>query len=257
MPDLSIVVVTTKNRDEILCISTFEDSDFNDYEFIVRDDKGIATARNEGVKKASADKIVFIDDDAEPEAGYLQAASAVLEEKPVVAGKVTHPGNGTISRLAGHYPTEEEPRYIDYVVGCNMGFRKEVFEKVGYFDENFLWGHEEMEFVERVKREYPVYYEPGMAVIHPYADGIIDYWRKQYRFGPADIYQAKKNGKTTRDLFFELLNPTWYFNSDPRTVPVYTIGKFCRAMSRIANLQKSANSSNKWVTNNFDSKNYK
>lgn len=234
MPDLSIVIVTIKDRDEILCISAFEDSDFNDYEIIVRDDEGIATARNEGIKRASADKIVFIDDDAEPEAGYLQAASAVLEEKPVVAGKVTHPGEGTISRLASHYPTGEEARYIDHVVGCNMGFRKKVFETVGYFDENFLWGHEEMEFVERVKREYPVYYEPEMAVVHPYANGILDYWRKQYRFGPADIYRARKDGKTTRDLIFELLNPTWYFNSDPRSLPVYAVGRVCRAVSNLA-----------------------
>ena len=77
-----------------------------------------------------------------------------------------------------------------------------------------------------------------MGVIHPYADGIVDYWRKQYRFGPADIYRAKQNGKTDRDIIKELLNPMWYFNPDLRTLPVYVIGSICQAVSRVQALRK-------------------
>ena len=197
MVELSVVIVTTKDKDEILCLPKFEKSDFNDYEVIIRDDAGIAKARNEGIKEASGDKIVFIDDDAEPMDGYLQAASDILEEEYVVAGKIIHPGDGLISRMLSHYPTDDEGRYVENVIGCNMGYRREVFETVGYFDEGFLWGHEETEFIERVKKKYPVYYEPEMGVIHSYADGIVDYWRKQYRFGPADIHHAKKKERQT------------------------------------------------------------
>jgi len=238
MAELSVVIVTIRDEDEILCLPKFEESDFDDYEVIIRDDEGIAKARNEGVKEASADKIVFIDDDAEPMDGYLQAAANILEDEYVVAGKVIHPGNGVISRFPSHYPTGDEGQYVEGAVGCNMGYRREVFDSVGFFDENFLWGHEETEFIERVKKEYPVYYEPEMGVVHPYATGIIDYWRKQYRFGPADIYRAKQNEKTDRDIIKELLNPMWYFNPDLRTLPVYVIGSICQAVSRVQALRK-------------------
>jgi len=233
MTELSVVIVTIKDKDEILCLPKFEESDFDDYEIIIRGDEGIAKARNEGVKEANGDKIVFIDDDAEPMSGYLQAAANVLDKQYVVAGKVVHPGDGVISRMASHYPTGDESQYVEDVVGCNMGFRREVFKTVGYFDENFLWGREETEFIERVKKKYPVYYESEMSVIHPFADGVIDYWWKRYRFGPADIHYARQNGKTDRDIIMELLNPMWYFNSDPRTLPVYLVGSLFQSVSRI------------------------
>jgi hypothetical protein len=78
-----------------------------------------------------------------------------------------------------------------------------------------------------------------MAVIHPFADGIVDYWRKQYRFGPADVYRAKQNGKKDCDIIKELLNPMWYFNSEPWTLPVYVIGSIFQSASRIKALWES------------------
>lgn len=233
MVELSVVIVTIKNEDEILCLPKFKESDFDDYEVIIRDDEGIAKARNEGVKEANADKIVFIDDDAEPMDGYLQAAANILQDEYVVAGKVIHPDNSLISVMASHYPTSDEGQYVQGVVGCNMGFKREVFETVGYFDENFLWGHEESEFVERTKKEYPVYYEPNMGVVHPYASGIIDYWKKQYRFGPSDIYRAKQKTGTDRDTIKSILDLSSHFDSDPKTWPIYAVGGVCRIAGRV------------------------
>jgi hypothetical protein len=64
-------------------------------------------------------------------------------------------------------------------------------------------------------------------------------YAKQYRFGPADIYRAKQSGKTDDAIIKELLNPKWYFNSDPRTLPVYVIGSVCKAVSRVQSIRKS------------------
>lgn len=239
MPDLSVVIVTIKDEEDILPIPAFERSDFDDYELVVRDDEGIATARNEGVKEAAAEKIVFVDDDAEPEEGYLRAAADVLASEHAVVGRVIHPGDGMISRLATNYRTGDEGKYVDKVVGCNMGFRREVFEKVGYFDENYTWGNEETEFVKRVKREFPIYYEPEMAVVHPYATGIREYWRKQYRFGPTDVYRERQHGRSDVDILTELLNPLWYLNSDPTTWPAYVPGRLYNSLSRIRALRET------------------
>lgn len=237
MPELSIVIVTMKDEDDILCIPKFKREEFNDYEVIIRDDEGISKARNEGIKESDADKIVFIDDDAEPEKGYLQAATNILDDEYAVAGKVIHPGNGMVSKVLSHYPTGDEAQYTDSVVGCNMAFRKEVFETIGFFDENLLWGHDETELIQRVKKEYPVYYEPDMAVVHSYADGLLDYWNKQYQFGPADVYLKKRDGATDREIVRELLNPFWYFNFGLRTSFMRFTANLCRSAGRLRALR--------------------
>lgn len=237
MPDLSVVVVTLKDREDILCLPYFEESDFTDYELILRDDEGISTARNAGIEEARSDKILFIDDDAIPTEGYLETASAALDTEHVVAGRVTHPGEGIISKLASpYYPTGTEAGYVPLVVGCNMAFRREVFENVGYFDEGFGWGHEETELSERIRDEYRIYYEPKMEVIHSYAESVLDYWRTRYRFGPADIYRSRQKGLSTAELILETFHPKWYYHPVPTALPVAAIGGIVENISRIRTL---------------------
>ncbi len=239
MPDLSVIIVTIKDERDIICIPEFERSDFDDYEVIIRTDKGISKARNNGVKEANGDKVVFIDDDAKPMPGYLQAASEVLEYKSVVGGKVIHPGNGTVSKLAGHYPNSDEGQYVQKVVGCNMGFRKEVFDTVGWFDEEFMWGHDESEFIDRVRKQYPIYYEPEMCVVHPFANSVPDYWNKMARLGKVDVYRDRKSGKSDLDIIRECIHPFWYVNSTPSTWPVYAIGSLYRTASRVKEIKRT------------------
>lgn len=239
MPELSVIVVTLKPPDEILCVPEFKKSDFDDYELIIRQDEGISTARNEGIAEASSDKIVFIDDDAVPTEGYLQAAASVLDEEDAVVGRIIHPGSGVISKLASpYYPDGDEGEYVPFVIGCNMAFRREVFETVGYFDEKFNWGHEEMELSERISDEYSIYYEPSMCVIHAYAEGILDYWRTRYRFGPADIHRSRQRGLSEWEILLETFHPKWYFHPVLPVLPVAAIGGLIENVSRLRTLYR-------------------
>lgn len=233
MTDLSIIIVTLKTRDDIPCISKFEESTFDDYEIVVRGDEGISKARNEGVKEASSDKIIFIDDDADPKSGYLYAASQALESHPIVAGKVTHPNDDIMSVFTDHYPSGDTGKYINHVVGCNMAFRREVFDTIGWFDERFNWGHEETEFIDRARTEFPVYYEPKMAVKHPFAESVSDYLEKKIRYGPADVQRARKRGRSDRDLLKASLDSSMYLGPTLKSHPLAAAGGVLQTMSRI------------------------
>jgi glycosyltransferase involved in cell wall biosynthesis len=97
MVELSIIVPTTKPESEIDCLRYLDAQEFDDYEVIIRSDPGASKARNEAIKRANAEKLVFLDDDSMPRPGHLQAASDALDEHDVVAGRVFQPDDAVIT----------------------------------------------------------------------------------------------------------------------------------------------------------------
>jgi GT2 family glycosyltransferase len=241
-PAVSVVVGTLAPRKSLDCLAVLDAQPFDDYEVIVRDDPGISRARNAGVEVASADRIVFLDDDAVPRENYLPAAIDALEENPVVAGRVFHPGDGVLSQFCPGYDRGDERRYLTPepgsfrrgstgVTGCNMAFRREVFETVGGFDERFYWGHEETDLVRRaVAAGYRVLYDPAMAVDHWYATSIRDFWKKMARFGPADVVWDRKWHTPLSERVVETALPV-RLGPSPAVAAVETVGNVYRSLS--------------------------
>lgn len=218
--ELSVVVPTIRPRSEIEVVRYLDRCEFQDYEVIIRDDVPVTKARNEGYKRASAQKILFLDDDSMPRNGYLEEASKTLEEEAAVVGRTVHPRPDMFAgQLTAHYSFGDEPKYVDRFWGCNMGMRKEVLEAVGGWDENMGWGHEEKELAERVSSEYDIYYNPEMVVDHVYAESLIDYWVKRYRLDKGMPYYHEKQGLSRRQILFrtlsDLVTPSNYLGRSP------------------------------------------
>ena len=187
MVELSIIIPTIQSESEIDCLRHLEEQEFDDYEVIIRSDPGASKARNEGIKRATTEKLVFLDDDSMPRPGYLETVSAALDEHAVVAGRVFQPDDAPITyRELPWYDQGDEGKYTDLIVGCNMAMRKSVIEDVGGFNEAFFHGHEETELAERILEKYQIYYEPEMVVDHYFATSVRQYWSKAYRHGKAD-----------------------------------------------------------------------
>jgi GT2 family glycosyltransferase len=218
--DLSVVIPTLKPRSEIIATEYLDRCSYQDYEVIVRDDYPVTKARNDVYRRATAEKILFLDDDSMPRDGYLQQASNKLETEAAVAGKTVHPRDDIFAgQLTSHYSFGEQPRYVDRFWGCNLGIRTEVLEAVGGWDENMGWGHEEKELAERVLAEYPIYYDPEMIVDHVYAESLRDYWRKGYQLEKGTPYYFRKQGLSRRRIFLKTvlngLNPFEYVRRSP------------------------------------------
>lgn len=234
VPGLSVIVVTLADRDDIECLDYLRQGDYEDYEVIISRKRGISAARNDGIQQATTDKLVFLDDDAYPQPGYLELADELLEEHPIVAGRVIHPEDDIFSGLAQNraYDQGPTPGEVETVVGCNMLFRREVFETVGYFDENIKWGHEESLFAENARSEFPIFYHPDLAVEHTFEDSIIDWWRKQLRYGQSDVYAAKARNKMVFSEWYEMVPVSG--GRSITEILVKTIGKNIRNASRLA-----------------------
>jgi len=151
---------------------------------------GVSETRSLGIRAATGDLIACMDDDAVAEKSWLETIVASFsQDRPVavIGGKCVL-----------IWPMEKRPLWfpeeLDWIVGgtykgmpissggeirnvssCNMLARKEIFEKVGFFNsrigavKGFLRGGEEAEFCLRVKKTFPervILYDRGAIVHH-------------------------------------------------------------------------------------------
>lgn len=220
MVSVSVIIATLKPRDEIEAIQCLESQSFDDYEVLVCDESPVTAARNAGIRQASGDKLVFLDDDSRPQQGYLQRASDVLEDEAAYAGRTIHPFNDVFARhFTNHYDWGDEPRYVNYFWGCNMGIHRRVVETVGGWDEEMGWGHEEKELARRVRSEFDIRYDPRLVVEHPYASSIPDYWKKQYKLESKSPYYWSKcsisRTEQIKGILCEAIDPLNYIRRTP------------------------------------------
>ncbi|MGQ4649236.1 hormogonium polysaccharide biosynthesis glycosyltransferase HpsN [Lyngbya aestuarii] len=157
-------------------------------------------ARNYGVRRASGEIILFIDDDVQIPVGYLTAHARNYQENAAigaVAGRVFDRMKLAEKKVIGDssplpsYTVEYLPPeamdpgiawyYIDLVHtvkpqrvisarGCNMSFRREIFSQHGLqFDERFQGSavREESDFCLRLRSTgYQIWYDPDAYLVH-------------------------------------------------------------------------------------------
>lgn len=150
---------------------------------IVNHKYGLSEARNTGIKNANGDIIVFIDDDAVVDKYYISHLIKNYSDKKVVGvgGKILPKGKPSYPEelywlggftYKGYYEDRCEVRNV---IGCNMSFRKNIFDKVGLFDTAFgrvgrkLVTAEETEFSIRtlhLLNGSKIIYDPSVVVYH-------------------------------------------------------------------------------------------
>jgi GT2 family glycosyltransferase len=179
--------------------------------------QGLSGARNTAVAEATGDVVVFLDDDATARPGWLAALLAPYSDPTVAAvGGVAHPrwpargvragtarphvlpgadpGNGDatgeLDWIVGctytGQPTEQAE--VRNLMGCNMSFRRDVFERVGGFAEDIgrigknPLGCEETELCIRARQAYRrvgekirIVFEPRAIVDHRVSEDRVEW----------------------------------------------------------------------------------
>lgn len=142
--------------------------------FIIENEIGLSVARNTGVKNSHGNIIAFTDDDVCVSKTWAENILEVYKNSNVLCAggevKMTNMGIVKDKKWLTNYflrflfPTEF-PEHTDqiiapyFLVGANISFRKDVFEKYGLFDKKLgriarkLLSCEDTEFVGRLPRE--------------------------------------------------------------------------------------------------------
>jgi GT2 family glycosyltransferase len=152
-----------------------------------RQARGVSGARNTGLEVASCELVAFLDDDAVALDGWLERLRRSYRDPSVMAAGGSVEPDWPASRphwfppefdwVVGctyrGMPTTAAP--VRNAIGCNMSFRREVFEHVGTFRSDLgrvgdsASGCEETELFLRIRQSYSdriVLFEPDARVRH-------------------------------------------------------------------------------------------
>lgn len=190
-PNFELLVVDNNSDDETLdIVRKHQDSinkDGKPIRYIKEITQGLSHARNRGIKEANAPNIVFLDDDIRASDSLIPAWISFFNNHPeaIAGGGKIHvqfdaPRPAWMSHfllpLLGYHDLGSSLKTYPknkYPFGGNMGFKKSVFEEVGYFDTNLgrkgasLNAGEEKELFRRIRKSHnDIYYVPDAFLYH-------------------------------------------------------------------------------------------
>lgn len=147
---------------------------------------GLSNARNRGILEATGEIIAYIDDDAVATRLWIKRLVKTYRYPQVgcTGGKVIPttkiiPSNKfpihALNYLGIFDLGDKEATCLSdiYPIGCNISYRKNIFEQIGYFDITLgrigqsLLSSEEIDLCQRLQRVgYTIIYEPRAIVYH-------------------------------------------------------------------------------------------
>jgi GT2 family glycosyltransferase len=183
--DWSVVVVDDASTDDTVRRFTSFDRRVT---VIARErNGGFAEACNEGARvAASADHLVFLNNDTIPLAGWLDALVDEVASHPeaaAVGSKLLYP-DGTIQHAGiaighdrwprhiytgfpGDHPAVNRPKQVIAATAACLLVRRDAFEELGGFDTDFVNGFEDVDLCLRMGRQgYRVRYCPKSVLYH-------------------------------------------------------------------------------------------
>jgi O-antigen biosynthesis protein len=195
-PRYEVIVVDDGSSDQSAAIA----SEF-DVRLISIEQRGLSAARNVGLAAARGEIVVYLDDDAWPDADWLRflvlafrtsSHAAVggpnlppTDDGPVAACVANSPGGPTHVLLS-----DSEAEHIP---GCNMAYRREALERIGGFDPQFLTAGDDVDVCWRLQDSGETLGFHAAAVVwHRRRDSVRAYWRQQVGYGRAEALLERK-----------------------------------------------------------------
>ena len=162
--------------------------------FVISNEKneGFAKANNQAVQRAKGSYLMFLNNDTEVQKGWLESLLNTIESDDsigAVGSKLIYP-DGTIqhagviivdnpkeenSLVASHvfvnqpsdFPLANEIRTYQSLTAASLLIKKNIFEKVRGFDENYWNGYEDVDLCFKIgELGYSLVYQPGSIVLH-------------------------------------------------------------------------------------------
>lgn len=192
--DFEVIVVNDGSRDKTEEVAKKFQEELN-LNSLKQNHGGASRARNQGIKSAQSEILVFFDDDAIADNDWLKNIAKIMEHEKIITGRVEPINNNIWQFFAPHYNQSDFPHESPNILEGNCALHKSVFDDLGLFDENLDYGHEGEEFRLRALKKYQIMYYPEMLIYHDYSSGLFNYFKKQKKFGEKMVYIHKNEIK--------------------------------------------------------------
>lgn len=145
-----------------------------------KENVGFAAACNQGAAAARGDHIVFLNNDTEVRALWLEPLAAHLQRGAGIVGALLLYPDGNIQHAGVrlyHTPdglltaeNRKEPHaqsVVDAVTGACLAITRDLFFACGGFDEGYVNGYEDVDLCLKVRRAgWPIVFDPASVVTH-------------------------------------------------------------------------------------------
>jgi len=227
---ISIVIPAfNEGKNIIECVRSLKAQGFpkNDFEIIVVDNnskdntadivknldvilkveykRGPAAAKNTGISLAKGNIIAFIDGDCIATKGWLKNIVSGFYKPDVgcVAGGIAAMEDDNLSHMERflikkRYLSQAqhiEHQFLPFAATANAAYRKEVFDKIGLFDEKLFVGEDaDLSWRMQLFTDYKIKYIPDAEVFHPYESKRKQLFRqkRQHAYGSVMLYKKYK-----------------------------------------------------------------
>src|SRR3989441_5569230 len=195
-PDYEVIVVDDGSTDATAAIAQEYDC-----HLIRTANRGLANARNTGLKAATGEIVAYIDDDAYPDPHWLTylAATFMSTSYAGVGGpNLAPPGDGPIAECVARAPGRPvhvllTDREAEHIPGCNMAFRKSCLEEINGFDPQFRAAGDDVDVCWRLQeRGWTLAFHPAAMVWHHHRKSLRAYWKQQIGYGRAEAMLERK-----------------------------------------------------------------
>lgn len=160
----------------------------------------IPEQRNVGIKKSSGNIIVFIDANCIPDKNWLEFLTLPIIDgkEKIVAGSIHSLTNDKRHDLRNELLSGRE--YLDEAPSMNLAVSRDVFDKIGMFDESFDYGSD-VDFTKRaIEKGFKVKYQPKAILFHNWGN-LKEELKRAVRYGEARVNIYKKRDIKWLDLF--------------------------------------------------------
>ena len=160
------------------------------------ENRGVAPARNQGIRLARGEYVLILDDDTVAQPGALDVLIRYMEDRPEagLCGPRLTDADGKLQLSCRRYPTLVDKlarrlpsflgreiarkaemadwdhrtiREVDYVIGACQVIRRRALQEVGLLDERIFYGPEDVDICLRLQQAgWRVVYNPDAVVVH-------------------------------------------------------------------------------------------
>ena len=131
--------------------------------------RGANAARNDGIRTSRGAMVLFCDSDDRAEPGWVRSMVGALESAETAGGPLEFAAINAPDSLALAFDVPSSIqmyRGFPYALTANLGVRRDVFERIGLFDERYAHGFDEVDFGYRAHLAGLALHDAREAVVH-------------------------------------------------------------------------------------------